>query len=88
MAPATTAILIPAGTIVSELRNSPTQAGVVEERYITLCGDVHVDASRLPDGSWGYSLGRHVYACAGGSAQFRLPDGTLHVPHPVNHAGV
>jgi hypothetical protein len=60
-------IYIPKGTIVGELRNNPNGKGI-QERHITLCGDVYVDATKLDDGAWGYSVGKHTYVCCSGMA--------------------
>ena len=57
----TTSIYIPAGTIVGRItldRVTP----------FTLVGNVYVEASRVSDGTWVYSVGGHSYCCAGGLA--------------------
>lgn len=64
-APTTVRVMIPAGTIVFEHRNSPTKAGVVEDRPVTLKGDVFIDdATRQADGGYGYMVAGICYSAA------------------------
>lgn len=70
-APTTVSIVIASGTVVF----AHVQVGKeVQERPVTLKGMCFIDnATRLPDGRYGYSLGRSVYSVAGGCARELTP---------------